>query len=145
ERTDWKIGALRIPVTLDDVRLHATVTSDRATYEPGQEISITVDVDHKGAPVAGAEVALAVVDEGILRMTNFHAEDPAAALRPGQPLDFEVSDSRDLLAALLKHSQTAGDGDASASVTNTRKNFVQTAFWRPDLRTDAHGKATVKF
>ncbi|MCY0988227.1 MG2 domain-containing protein [Nannocystis sp. ILAH1] len=145
ERTDWKIGVLRIPVTLDDVRLKAAVSSDKATYEPREEVAITIDVNDGGKPVAGAEVALAVVDEGVLRMTNFHAEDPAAALRPGQPLAFEVSDSRDLLAALLKHSQTAGDGDASASVTNTRKNFVQTAFWKPDLRTDASGKATVKF
>ncbi|MDC0671410.1 alpha-2-macroglobulin family protein [Nannocystis radixulma] len=145
ERTDWKIGVLRIPVTFDDVRLSAGVTSDKTTYEPREEVAITVDVNHAGKPVAGAEVALAVVDEGVLRMTNFHAEDPASALRPGQPLAFEVSDSRDLLAALFKHSQTAGDGNASASVTNTRKNFVQTAFWKPDLRTDAAGKATVKF
>ncbi|HEY8379888.1 MAG TPA: MG2 domain-containing protein, partial [Nannocystis sp.] len=145
ERTDWKIGALRIPVALDDVRLSATVTSDRDVYEPREEVTITVDVKDKGKPVAGAEVALAVVDEGILRLTNFHAEDPAGALRPGQPLNFEVSDSRDLLANLLRHSQTAGDGDASTSVTNTRKNFVQTALWKPDLRTDARGQATVKF
>jgi uncharacterized protein YfaS (alpha-2-macroglobulin family) len=145
ERTDWKIGALRIPVSFDDVRLKASVTSDRDTYEPGEEVAITVAVDHQGKPVAGAEVALAVVDEGILRLTNFHAEDPVAALRPGQPLTFEAGDTRDLLASLLKHSHTPGDGDASASVTNTRKNFVQTAFWKPDLRTDASGKATVKF
>jgi len=143
ERTEWKIGAIRIPVTLDDARLTAAVTSNKPVYEPREEVDIYVDVKHKDRPVAGAEVALAVVDEGILRMTNFHAEDPAVALRPGQPLSFEVSDSRDLLAALYKHA--AGDGDASASVTNTRKNFVQTAFWKPDLRTDAKGRASVKF
>lgn len=145
ERIDWKIGAVRLPVTFDDVRLKATVTSDKPAYEPREQVRITVAVDDKGKPVQGAEVALAVVDEGVLRMTNFHAEDPTGALRPGQPLNFEVSDSRDLLAALLRHSQTAGDGDGSASVTNTRKNFVQTAFWKPDLRTDAQGKATVSF
>jgi uncharacterized protein YfaS (alpha-2-macroglobulin family) len=43
-------------------------------------------------------------------MTNFHAADPPTALRPGQPLRFEVSDTRDRLAALLEHSKTAGDG-----------------------------------
>lgn len=145
ERTDWKIGAIRIPVTLDDARLKATVTSDKSAYEPREQVSITIAVDDKGKPVNGAEVALAVVDEGVLRMTNFHAEDPATALRPGIPLRFEVSDSRDLLAALLRRSQTAGDGDAGASVTNTRKNFVQTAYWKPDLRTDAQGKATATF
>lgn len=145
QRTEWKLGALRIPVALDDVRLQTTVKSDREVYEPREEVEISVDVVDKGRPVAGAEVALAVVDEGVLRMTNFHAADPVTELRPGQPLSFEVSDSRDRLAALLKHSQTAGDGDGSASVTNTRKNFVQTAFWKPDLRTDAKGRATVKF
>jgi uncharacterized protein YfaS (alpha-2-macroglobulin family) len=145
QRTDWKIGALRIPVSLEDVRLHATVTSDKPTYEPREKVQITVALDHKGKPVAGAEVALAVVDEGVLRMTNFHAEDPTTALRPGIPLGFEVSDSRDLLANFFKKSHTAGDGDGSASVTNTRKNFVQTAYWKPDLRTDSGGKATIEF
>jgi hypothetical protein len=147
ERTDWKIGALRIPVTLDDVRLTAGVKSDRDTYEPREPVTVTIDVADKGAPVAGAEVALAVVDEGILRMTNFHAADPATALRPGQPLHFEISDSRDRLAALLEHSQTAGDGagDGTSTTTNARKNFLQTAYWKPDLRTDSQGRATATF
>ena len=147
ERTDWKIGALRIPVALDDVRLAAVVKSDRAVYEPREEVTVSIEVKDKGKPVANAEIALAVVDEGILRMTNFHAADPATALRPGQPLRFEVSDTRDRLAALLDHSKSAGDGagDGSATTSNARKNFVQTAFWKPDLRTDSQGRATASF
>ncbi len=147
QRTEWKIGALRIPVALDDVRLNATVRSDRVVYEPREPVTVTIDVKHKGAAVANAEVALAVVDEGILRMTNFHAADPATALRPGQPLRFQVGDTRDALAALLNHSQTAGDGagDGSSTVSNARKNFVQTAFWKPDLRTDSQGRVTASF
>ncbi len=147
ERTDWKIGAMRIPVALDDVKLTAAVSSDKPAYEPREPVSITIDVKDKGQPVAGAEIALAVVDEGILRMTNFHAADPSTALRPGQPLRFDVSDSRDNLAALLDHAQTAGDGagDGTATTSNTRKNFVQTAYWKPDLRTDSNGRATANF
>ena len=147
ERTDWKIGAIRIPVAMDDVRLAAEVRSDKPAYEPREPVTVTIDVKHKGKAVAGAEIALAVVDEGILRMTNFHAADPASALRPGQPLRFEVSDTRDRLAALLNHSQSAGDGagDGTATVNNARKNFLQTAFWKPDLRTDSKGRATATF
>jgi uncharacterized protein YfaS (alpha-2-macroglobulin family) len=147
ERTDWKIGALRIPVALDDVRLSAVVKSDREVYEPREEVTVTIEVKDKGKAVAGAEIALAVVDEGILRMTNFHAADPANALRPGQPLRFEVSDTRDRLAALLEHSKSAGDGagDGSATTSNARKNFVQTAYWKPDMRTDSQGRATATF
>lgn len=147
ERTDWKIGAIRLPVAMDDVRLSAELRSDKPTYEPREEVTITIDVKDGRKAVADAEIALAVVDEGILRMTNFHAADPAAALRPGQPLRFAVSDTRDRLAALLQHSQTPGDGagDGSSTTNNARKNFVQTAFWKPDLRTDSQGRATVRF
>lgn len=147
ERTDWKIGALRIPVALDDVKLTAAVASDKPAYEPREPVTVTIDVKDKGQPVAGAEVALAVVDEGILRMTNFRAADPSTALRPGQPLRFDVSDSRDNLAALLDHAKTAGDGagDGTSTTSNTRKNFVQTAYWKPDLRTDSSGRATASF
>ncbi len=147
ERTDWKIGAIRIPVAMDNVRLNAEVRSDKTTYEPGEEVTVTIDVKDGKQPVAGAEIALAVVDEGILRMTNFHAADPAAALRPGQPLRFTVNDTRDRLAALLEHSQTAGDGagDGSSTTSNARKNFVQTAYWKPDLRSDGKGRATATF
>jgi hypothetical protein len=146
-RTDWKIGAIRLPVAMDDVRLKADVRSDKTTYEPGEDVTITIDVKDGKQAVAGAEIALAVVDEGILRMTNFHAADPAAALRPGQPLRFSVNDTRDRLAALLEHSQTAGDGagDGSSTTNNARKNFVQTAYWKPDLRTDSKGRATATF
>jgi uncharacterized protein YfaS (alpha-2-macroglobulin family) len=147
ERTDWKIGAIRLPVAMDDVRLSADVRSDRTTYEPGEQVTVTIDVKDGKQAIAGAEIALAVVDEGILRMTNFHAADPAVALRPGQPLRFSVSDTRDRLAALLEHSQTAGDGagDGSSTTNNARKNFVQTAYWKPDLRTDSQGRATATF
>lgn len=147
ERTDWKIGALRIPVALDDVRLTASVKSDREVYEPREQVTVSIEVKDKGKAVPNAEIALAVVDEGILRMTNFHAADPANALRPGQALRFEVSDTRDRLAALLDHSKSPGDGagDGSATTSNARKNFVQTAFWKPDLRTDSQGRATASF
>jgi uncharacterized protein YfaS (alpha-2-macroglobulin family) len=114
ERTDWKIGAMRIPVALDDVKLTAAVSSDKPAYEPREPVTVTIDVKDKGQPVAGAEIALAVVDEGILRMTNFHAADPSTALRPGQPLRFDVSDSRDNLAALLDHARPPATAPATA-------------------------------
>ncbi|MCA9662688.1 MAG: hypothetical protein KC486_30390, partial [Myxococcales bacterium] len=140
-KADWKIGAIRLPVSFDDVRLSVAVASDKSSYEPGDKATITVKVDENGKPRAGAEIALAVVDEGILRMTNFHAADPVKELRPGLPLRFEVSDTRNGLAALLGLSQTAGDGMAGEDSANARKNFLETALWKPDLRTDSNGKA----
>jgi uncharacterized protein YfaS (alpha-2-macroglobulin family) len=144
QRVDWKIGGLRIPVTVPEARLGVAVRSDRPAYEPGEEAVITVEVKDGERPRAGAEIALAVVDEGILRLTNHHAPDPVKALRPGLPLRFEVSDTRGGLANLLRLTHTAGDGMGGEDTANARKNFVETALWRPDLRTDRDGRAEVK-
>ncbi|HGG56578.1 MAG TPA: hypothetical protein ENK31_02150, partial [Nannocystis exedens] len=142
-KAEWKIGALRLPVSLEGVSLNVDVTSDKDSYEPGQEAQITIKVADGNTPRAGAEIALAIVDEGILRMTNFHAANPVKALRPGMPLRFEVSDTRNGLASLLGLSKTAGDGMAGEENSNTRKNFLETALWKPDLRTDSKGEAHV--
>jgi alpha-2-macroglobulin len=146
-RFDWKLGAIRLPVQLDDNRLDVEVASDRARYEPGQPVEVVVDVSRQGKAVANAEVALAVVDEGVLRLTNFRAADPVSALYPGQGLDLWVDDTRRLLAQPLRRSHVAGDGSGAGghSLVSTRKDFVETALWEPALRTDASGRARVRF
>ncbi|HET6583282.1 MAG TPA: alpha-2-macroglobulin family protein [Nannocystaceae bacterium] len=141
----WKFGALRLPVALDDARLTVAVKSDRAAYEPGTRAEVTVEVLRGGQPVENADIALAIVDEGVLRLTDFHAIDPVEALRPAGGLSLRITDQRDLLAALALRSHIAGDGpsEGEQSLVSTRKNFVETALWRPDLVTDAEGRATV--
>jgi uncharacterized protein YfaS (alpha-2-macroglobulin family) len=142
---DYRIGALRLPVSLASSRVHVVARSERPSYEPGEKATVTVTVDEGGRPVEGAEVALAIVDEGVLRMTGYRAPDPVAAMRRGHGLSFELADSRASLAEQLERSHVAGDGGGpeAASLTSTRKNFVETALFRPDLRTDASGRATV--
>ncbi len=146
-RASYRIGAARLPVSLSGTRLDVAVTSDKASYRPGEEAEITVQVRDGQNPESNAEIALAVVDEGVLRLTNFRAADPAKALRPPMPLGFLVRDSRTSLAALLERSHVAGDGGGAAegSMAHTRRRFVQTALWKPMLRTDDRGEARVRF
>lgn len=146
-RVDWKLGAIRLPVELGDARLDVAVASDRDRYQPGEAVDVVIDVTQGGKAVANAEVALAVVDEGVLRLTNFHATDPVPALYPGQGLDLWVDDTRRLLAEQLRRSHVAGDGSGAGghSLVSTRKDFVETALWEPALRTDADGRAHARF
>lgn len=141
----WKFGALRLPVALDDARLTVAVKSDKRAYEPGERAEVTVEVSRGGQPVENADIALAIVDEGVLRLTDFHAIDPVDALRPAGGLALRIVDQRELLAALALRSHIAGDGasEGEQSLVSTRKNFVETALWRPNLLTDGDGKATV--
>jgi hypothetical protein len=68
------------------------------------------------------------------------------ALRPAAALRFAINDTRRSLAEMLERSRVAGDGaeeEGNARLVSTRKNFVQTALWQPDLRTDADGNVAV--
>lgn len=144
---EYKMGAVRLPVGMSGARLDTVVRSAKPEYAPGDEAEIGIDVTDGGKPESDCEVALAVVDEGVLRLTDFHPIDPAAALRPGRGLSFRVRDSRSELGELFGRSHVAGDGGGMAlsTITEARKKFVETALFRPDVRTDQNGHATVKF
>jgi len=144
---DYKLGAVRLPVSLSGVKLETIAKSAKSEYAPGEEAEIAIEVKDDGKPEADCEVALAVVDEGVLRLTDFHPIDPAAALRPGRGLSFRVRDSRSDLGELFGRSHVAGDGGGAAlsTITEARKKFVETALFRPDIRTDQNGRASVKF
>lgn len=142
---DYRIGAVRLPVALEGARLAVSAKSAKPSYGPGEEAEINLEVQDRGKPEPNAEIALAVVDEGVLRLSAYHPPDPAVEFRPGRALSFRVRDSRMKLADLLEQSHVAGDGGETTSFTSTRRNFVETAFWKPDVRTDAQGRAKVRF
>jgi alpha-2-macroglobulin len=142
----YRVGAVRLPVALDGAALEVAVSSDRPSYRPGDDAEVSIQVTDDGRPEANAEVALAVVDEGVLRLTNHHAVDPIAALWPETALDFVTRSSRQGLADLYDRTHVAGDGGSEeTNVTDTRRKFVATALWKPQVRTDANGRATVRF
>ncbi|HZO16186.1 MAG TPA: alpha-2-macroglobulin family protein, partial [Polyangiaceae bacterium] len=147
QAVSYRVGALRLPVASKNSRLTVTTKSTESSYRPGTEAEIQLEVSDGNKPEAHAEVALAVVDEGVLRLTGFRAEDPTDALRPPQALSFLVRSSHASLAELLERSHVAGDGggDELGSLTDARRRFVETALWKPQVRTDAHGRARLRF
>lgn len=142
---DYRVGAVRIPVGAEDARLEVRVTSSKKSYEARDEAEIIVEVKRAGVPVKNADVTLGVVDEGVLRMTAYHPKDPVATLRPGRGLDFRITDSRASMLRRRERAHTAGGGDSEGEESlDTRKNFVETAAWLPDLVTDGDGRVKAK-
>ncbi|MCC6522984.1 MAG: hypothetical protein IT373_10015 [Polyangiaceae bacterium] len=143
----YRIGAVRLPVSLAASRLAVAIEPEQTSYRPGDEAVIAVRVKDGAAPDAHAEVSLAVVDEGVLRLTGHEAPDPVSALHPPRPLAFGLTDTRSALGELYATSHVAGDGggDVVGTIGQARKDFVATALWEPRLRTDADGVARVRF
>ena len=142
---DYRVGVVRIPVSADEAKLEVRVISAKKVYEIREDAEITIEVRKNGQPVKNADVTLGVVDEGVLRMTAYHPKDPVAALRPGRGLDFRVTDSRASMLRRRERAHTAGGGDSEGEESlDTRKNFVETAAWLPDLVTDGEGRVKTK-
>ena len=142
---DFRVGVVRIPVGSEGAKLEVRVTSSKKSYEVRDEAEITIEVKRAGVAVKNADVTLGVVDEGVLRMTAYHPKDPVAALRPGRGLDFQLTDSRASMLRRREKAHTAGGGDSEGEESlDTRKNFVETAAWLPDLVTDGDGRVKAK-
>jgi len=77
KRPAFANGSVHLAIPANDRRLSLTATPRDKALEPGGETSVTVEVkDAGGAPVPGGEVAIVVVDEAVLALTNYKLEDP---------------------------------------------------------------------
>ncbi len=78
-RPAYASGSLNLAVPPISRALSVEAIPAESALEPGAETSLDVRVtDAGGQPVAGAEVAVVVVDEAILALTNYQLADPLA-------------------------------------------------------------------
>ncbi len=78
-RPAYAMGALTLPIPPRVRTLKVAVTPAEDALDPGASTAVTVEVkDAAGQPVAGAEVALVVVDEAVLALSNYSIADPVA-------------------------------------------------------------------
>ncbi len=157
---------LSVPPLIRTLRVDAAPRVDK--LEPGGETTIDVTVaDASGAPVAGAEFAVVVVDEAILALTGYQLIDPVSVFYPERERGVDDHHNRaDLLLAspesLGGETSTSGNvsrgtyvynGNAGcagggppwsdAEAIRVRLNYDPLALFAPEVRTDANGRASV--
>ena len=77
EQSAYATGRIGLSVPPITRALDVVVTPADDELEPGQDTSVTVAVtDASGDPVAGADVAIVVVDEAVLSLTGYDLADP---------------------------------------------------------------------
>ncbi|MBS1789910.1 MAG: Ig-like domain-containing protein [Acidobacteria bacterium] len=77
KRPAFASGELNLLVPPLKRKLAVTATPRDKALEPGGETTVDVDLrDAAGKPVAGAEVAVVVVDESVLALSNYKLADP---------------------------------------------------------------------
>ena len=149
---DERWGAHRayglIPLHIDraESRLNVEITSQAAVL-PKTEMPVSVTVtDIHGKPVRG-EVTLALVDEGLLSLTNFRTPDPFGFFTAKRSLRSQAYDIyNDLMPLSARKAITlqaggGGAGDDSHMSPMTRKLELLSIFLGT-LTTDSNGVAT---
>ncbi len=125
----------RLVVDLGKKSIHAEVKADAATYRPGQTARYTIrTTDEAGRPIP-AEVSLSVVDEAIYAIREDDT-DLEEAFYPMRYNEVETSHSFETLYL--------DGGDKAPPDIEIRRKFKDTAYWNPEIRTDAAGQATVE-
>jgi len=143
----YRIGYADLRIDPELTRLRVDIKSDRPEYRPRDEVTLSVAVqDRKGTPSA-AEVAVFVVDEGVLSLSGYQLPDPVVAFSGPRALRVETIEGREGLARLvgLDPAQGGSKGDPGGDGGDGRSSFLTAAFFHPGVLTDASGRASVRF
>ncbi len=141
----FHLGYARLDVDPAGRRLEVALSTDAATYQPGQPVRVTVEVTQGGVPSPAAHVVLWAVDHGVLSLTDYTTPDPFSAYYARRPLKVLTADSRtsvlDRQQYLAKGAPVGGGG----GLPGLRSHFETTPVWLPSLVTSTEGKVTATF
>ncbi len=157
---EYRAGYCQLNVPKADSKLSVEVRPSQPDYQPGNEVSVQVNVtDEAHRPAAGAEVTLYAVDKGVLSLTGYQLPGIWKSFYHDRPLDVRTGVT---LPALLSEDPAdmqfvgekgdaankgylIGGGGEDSLRERLRQNFVACAYWNATLVTDTQGRVEAHF
>ena len=69
-------GTARLQISREPFQLGVDLKPDKQVYQPGQEVTVKVQVNNQLGQANRAQLVLMAVDEAVLRLTNYELPDP---------------------------------------------------------------------
>ncbi len=148
-----RFGRVELQVKRDDLRLEVNPVMAQSQIEPGREGAGTVYVLADGQPVQNADVTLMAVDEAVLQLGAWQAQELFGIFYPDR--SHNVATYLGLSNHIAAFDETdvtekgfligGGGGGIAQRKKQPRRDFRPRAFWITGLRTDAEGKAHFSF
>lgn len=149
EAPDLRLGVTEIAVRPRVSALNVSLALPGTVARPGDEVPIEVSVRNADGQGVRAEVALYVVDEGTLRLTNYETPRPGDQFFPRRAPRFVLDDVRRVLVSRLEIPAlpgASGDGTdgGERAMRDERERFEPTPLWLPHLNTGVDGVARAR-
>lgn len=139
------LGYTELAVSAADRELSVDLGTDKQTYQPGEQVTVTLKAQAGEAPAAQARVVLYAVDHGVLSLTDYQTPAPFREFWGPRQLHVLTADTRtrvlDRGALLAKGAPAGGDGGSAA----LRSRFQTTPLWEAELETGADGTLVHSF
>ena len=143
-----KFGQIEFIVNQDSKKIDVRIESDKPAYLPGEKVNLTIRTLDSGGRGIPAEVSVSVADMSVLALKGNPKKNPLSFFYGGFGLAVKtLSNLKNLLHEVPIPTGTKGGGGSSAEDLSKHKRgeFLDTAFWKAEVETNASGSASVSF
>ena len=141
----FRMGLVKLTVSPERQQINVTLTPDKLKVGPRDAVTYQIQAtDYEGKPVQ-AEFSVGLSDLAALSLAGPNSGPIKDAFYSERGLGVRtalgLSLSVDRLNDLAEHAK-GGGGGAGQGFNEVRSNFLDTAFWKADVTTDANGRAS---
>ena len=140
----FKLGVAALKVGLAAHELQVSVSADKPQYTIRQKRWPRSRSPQGGKPLAGAEVAFAAVDEGLLALRGNDSLEAARRDDPERAWGVETSTAQSEIIGRRHYGRKAVAAGGGGGRGATRELFDTLLVWKPSVVLDANGEATVE-
>ena len=139
----FKLGAAELRVGLAEHRLDVKVQPAQQKYAVRETVRTTVTVQHNGKPAAGAEVAFAAVDEGLLALQGNRSWQLLEAMMQPHPWGVDTATAQGEIIGRRHYGRKALPPGGGGGRNPTRELFDTLLLWKGSVKLDAQGQAVI--
>jgi hypothetical protein len=139
----FKLGVAKLQVGLAAHELQVSVTADKPQYAVRQTAMAKIRVTQGGKPMAGAQVAFAAVDEGLLALRGNDSWNLLEAMIRERAWGVETSTAQSEIIGRRHYGRKAVAAGGGGGRGSARELFDTLLIWKANIVVDANGEATV--
>lgn len=141
----FRFGMAEIRVGIADHTLKVAVQADKTSYAVRSKARVTITATlPDGKPAAGADVALAAVDQALLELMPNSSWDLLHAMYAERSWGVETATAQSEIIGRRHYGLKAVPAGGGGGKTETRELLDTLLLWKPNVVLDAQGRAVVE-